>query len=191
MELIPVLDQAGPCCCLALPDTGGLQGKSSPSGASRLCPEQPVRGRGDTRSHQDLLGHHPRPGSAHPLTRAWVVGKGCRSRGFGSLGIRSSGSTLTCEKQAVRHSQGVPRPSVVIPPQQRCWCPPCPGAGSGWKAQARGSELGWGGTTESQDSVCVGMGMAPFQLRSSAALRDWRWGQVRGESKGLGKAGPA
>lgn len=29
-------------------------------------------------------------------TRDWVVGNGCRSLGLGSLGIRSSGSTLTC-----------------------------------------------------------------------------------------------
>lgn len=54
--------------------------------------------------------HSSPPGSVHPLTRAWVVGKGCRSRGFGSLGIRSSGSTLTCERQAVRHNQAAPRP---------------------------------------------------------------------------------
>lgn len=30
------------------------------------------------------------------VTRDWVVGNGCRSLGLGSLGIRSSGSTLTC-----------------------------------------------------------------------------------------------
>ncbi len=30
---------------------------------------------------------------------ACVVGKGCRSLGFGSFGIRSSGSTFICNKQ--------------------------------------------------------------------------------------------
>lgn len=43
------------------------------------------------------------PGSAQLLTSACVVGKGCRSRGFGSLGIRSSGSTFTCERHRVGH----------------------------------------------------------------------------------------
>lgn len=35
-------------------------------------------------------------------TRDWVVGKGCRSLGLGSLGIRSSGFTFTCDREMKR-----------------------------------------------------------------------------------------
>lgn len=131
--LIPVLPhllQAGPHRCLILPSTGcragrlplGLTGSSCAQNSHYGCVGTPGltrTGLGTAHCH----GHARRPllpSSAHPLTRAWVVGKGCRSRGFGSLGIRSSGSTLTCERQEVRHNQAEPRL-----PRHRCWCPVC------------------------------------------------------------------
>lgn len=47
------------------------------------------------------------------LTRAWHVGKGCRSRGRGSLGIRSSGSTFTWGERARGHPARSPAPSLA------------------------------------------------------------------------------
>lgn len=49
-------------------------------------------------------------------TRDWVVGNGCRSLGLGSLGMRSSGSTLTCgqtDRQLWVRVGGVPAQAQV------------------------------------------------------------------------------
>lgn len=150
--LIPVLPhllQAGPHRCLILPSTGcragrlplGLTGSSCAQNSHYGCVGTPGltrTGLGTAHCH----GHARQPAlpsSAHPLTRAWVVGKGCRSRGFGSLGIRSSGSTLTCERQAVRQNLGSPGTGAGAL-HARAVQPRSPRAGSGWKAQAQGSE---------------------------------------------------
>lgn len=75
------------------------------------------RGSEDMDKEKGVPPHPP-----HLLTRAWHVGKGCRSRGRGSLGMRSSGSTFTWSRRARGHPAPIPSHGPPSPAQ----VPRCP-----------------------------------------------------------------
>lgn len=130
----------------------------------------------DAWCRQNWLGHSPlprdphqlrpaAPSSTHPLTKAWVVGKGCRSRGFGNLGIRSSGSTLTYERQVMRHT------STLQP-----WCDtaqPLPGATAPGQIPAGKPRLGapnWRGITRQSSCKCRQGPVPVLELKGKLGL---------------------
>lgn len=94
----------------------GPPGRRSGSGQGRCGPYRPAEKTSEVVGTQ--RGGLPTPSCLH--TRAWHVGKGCRSRGRGSLGIRSSGSTFTWGER----THGHPAPSPAPSPAQALPAPP-------------------------------------------------------------------